>query len=373
MLENLQWDVFCKVIDNHGDIGFCWRLCADLAAHGQHVRLWANDASALGWMAPHKTLSIQVLPYPNANDQARVQAVLAQRMSDVVVETFGCEIAPEFIAQCAYLSSISGKNPLWINLEYLSAESYVERCHAKPSPVLQGAAQGWHKWFFYPGFTPATGGLLREKNLTQRQAAFDPVQWRKKNGLPAQGRFVSLFCYEPAALQGLLRQWSRQGMDGATVHLLVSAGRAAKAVAEVTELCPQEDGLLNIVYLPWLSQIDFDHLLWACDLNFVRGEDSLVRALWAGKPWVWQIYPQDDQAHVAKLQAFLTTMQAPADLQDLHTLWNAAQAPSNATPAYNITAEKLTRWQLHAQTVRARLQQQEDLATQLLQFAYKNR
>jgi hypothetical protein len=48
----LQWDVFCRVIDNFGDIGVCWRLATQLAGQGQRVRLWVDDASALAWMAP---------------------------------------------------------------------------------------------------------------------------------------------------------------------------------------------------------------------------------------------------------------------------------------------------------------------------------
>ncbi|MEO7887531.1 MAG: elongation factor P maturation arginine rhamnosyltransferase EarP, partial [Polaromonas sp.] len=47
MNRSLQWDIFCKVIDNFGDIGVCWRLAADLASRGHKVRLWVDDASAL--------------------------------------------------------------------------------------------------------------------------------------------------------------------------------------------------------------------------------------------------------------------------------------------------------------------------------------
>jgi hypothetical protein len=37
----------------------------------------------------------------------------------------------------------------------------------------------------------------------------------------------------------------------------------------------------------------------------VRGEDSFVRAQFAGKPFIWDIYPQDIDAHLKKLDAFL--------------------------------------------------------------------
>ena len=31
----MLWDLFCRVIDNHGDLGVCWRLARDLAARGE--------------------------------------------------------------------------------------------------------------------------------------------------------------------------------------------------------------------------------------------------------------------------------------------------------------------------------------------------
>lgn len=139
----------------------CWRAAADLASRGQRVRLWMDDASALAWMAPRPHpagLSMHGWP-TQAQD-------IPQAVGDVVIEAFGCEIPPPFLA------AIARRAPLWINLEYLSAEDYVERCHRLPSPLMSGPAAGLTRWFFYPGFTAATGGLLREPDLAARQAAF---------------------------------------------------------------------------------------------------------------------------------------------------------------------------------------------------------
>ena len=94
----------------------------------------------------------------------------------------------------------------------------------------------------------------------------------------------------------------------------------------------------------WLQQPDFDHLLWAGDLNFVRGEDSLVRALWAGAPFVWQIYPQDDGAHHVKLEAFLDWLGAPPSLRQFHRSWNGFG--SAALPA--LDAATLARMARHS-------------------------
>ncbi len=66
-----------------------------------------------------------------------------------------------------------------------------------------------------------------------------------------------------------------------------------------------EQGALEVQYLPFLPQHKYDDLLASCDLNFVRGEDSFVRAQLAGRPLVWHIYPQAEDAHLTKLQAFL--------------------------------------------------------------------
>jgi uncharacterized repeat protein (TIGR03837 family) len=378
MNHSMQWDIFCKVIDNFGDIGVCWRLAADLASRGHRVRLWADDASALAWMAPGGCRGVRVLHWAEPLDLQ--EANLTQQPSDVMVEAFGCDIAPEFIASCARAVSAGELKPLWINLEYLSAEPYVERCHAMPSPVQSGPAAGWTKWFFYPGFTEATGGLLRESDLADRQARFDRSAWLAAQGLPPSGeKRVSLFCYEPPALASLLAQLAQHGLDGQPARLLVAAGRAENAVKAAfnEEICLQrnKDGLgqLSISYIPLLTQRDYDHLLWACDLNFVRGEDSLVRALWAGQAFVWQIYPQHDDAHLTKLHAFLERLDAPPSLRAFHIHWNARTACGEATgsPAPDLT--DLPGWQSWARSIGSRLMGQDDLCTRLLHFVAKNR
>lgn len=380
-MNRSQWDIFCTVIDNFGDIGVCWRLACDLAARGHTVRLWVDDAAALGWMAPAGCEGVRVLPWPQGGKPLDLQAAgFAQNPPDVLVEAFGCEIAPEFIAACASGMRATGLKPVWINLEYLSAEAYVERYHAMPSPVQSGPAAGWTKWFFYPGFSDQTGGLLREPGLQERQARFDRAGWLKAQGIPWRGEtLASLFCYEPRALEALLAQFSRHGLQGNPVRLLVAAGRAAKAVRAIVEgqkgLQPIQDmeSLLSISYLPLLEQAEFDHLLWASDLNFVRGEDSLVRALWAGKPFVWQIYPQHDDAHLAKLDAFLDMLQAPPSLRAFHAAWNGKTAPEPAAGGPAPLPADWPAWQAAVLAARGRLTAQDDLSTRLLGFVAKKR
>ena len=363
------WDIFCRVIDNFGDIGVCWRLAVGLAARGQRVRLWVDDASALSWMAPEDA--------PNVEVKAWTQPISTDslEMGNVLVEAFGCEVAPEFIAAYANWTGARGLKGIWINLEYLSAEDFVERCHGLPSPVMQGPGAGLTKHFFYPGFTHATGGLLREPDLTERQTRFDRAAWLQHLGIQFNGeRLVSLFCYEPPALSELLEQLAN---DAQPTRLLVTAGRAAAAVKafinDKNRLQPPWNmrKQLSISYLPTLTQYDFDHLLWACDLNFVRGEDSLVRAMWANKPFVWQIYPQDDDAHHIKLDAFLDVLKAPNSLRVFHQVWNGA--PGSTEPNQpDLPPLSLVEWQQTVTQAQALQRQQDDLVTQIIRFALKN-
>jgi uncharacterized repeat protein (TIGR03837 family) len=366
----MRWDIFCKVIDNYGDIGVCWRLARQVAAHGQQARLWVDDASALAWMASGLTEGVDVRIWQG-------QPPLGLPPGDALIEAFGCDIEPHWV------QAVATADTAWINLEYLSAELYVERMHGLPSPVLSGPLAGWRKRFFYPGFTPASGGLLREPDLQQRQAAFQREAWLAAQGIrPEDGsQVISLFCYEPEALSSLLAQLERPderaGQEGQphTTHLLVTAGRAAAAVQAARAQNPSgadSPSRLRIHYLPRLSQDDYDHLLWACDLNFVRGEDSLVRALWAARPgpaarlqsipFVWQIYPQDDNAHHAKLRAFLDWMQAPSSLRAFHEAWNGMSMLP--LPRLNSRA-----WSETAQQASVRALEQKDLFSQLQAMA----
>jgi uncharacterized repeat protein (TIGR03837 family) len=343
------WDIFCRVIDNYGDIGVCWRLCNELAARGQTVRLIVDDASALEWMqsedAPNshsvRTELVEVLAWDQAHH--------IDKPADVVVEAFGCELPESYIAKMS-LKANTGVASQWINLEYLSAEPYAERNHLLPSPVMSGSGKGLVKTFFYPGFTNKTGGLLREADLSDRQARFDKAAWLKAQDIGWQAdrneRIVSLFCYEPKALSNLIEELKTSEQP---TLLLVTAGRANQAVKA---LQADSSRNLRIHYLPYLSHQDYDHLLWASDFNFVRGEDSLVRALWAGKPFVWQIYPQDDGAHHVKLDAFLDVYLANMDsetaahIRKSHYLWNGV----TKTAPESLIGIGLPRWQAASHT-----------------------
>jgi uncharacterized repeat protein (TIGR03837 family) len=333
----MQWDLFCRVIDNHGDLGVCWRLAADLGARGESVRLWIDDPTALAWMAPEGSRGVTVIRW--------LDTLPDLTPGDVVVEAFGCDPPPAFVERMAAV------RPVWVNLEYLSAEAYVERSHGLPSPVPWGC-----KWFFYPGFTAATGGLLREPHAVSPGAP----PWPELHVTPMRGeRCVSVFAYADAPLGALF-----DALDDRPTLLLLAAGASQAPALQALEGHPRRH--LRAHALPWLTQRDYDRLLHACDLNFARGEDSIVRAMWAGAPFVWHIYRQADQAHARKLDALLDRMDAGAAVRALWHAWNGLGDWPAELPEF-------TAWQDCCRHWRATLLVQSDLTSQLLQFAASKR
>jgi uncharacterized repeat protein (TIGR03837 family) len=130
-------------------------------------------------------------------------------------------------------------------------------------------------------------------------------------------------------------------------------------------------GALTVAVLPFLRQDDYDRLLWSCDINGVRGEDSFVRAQWAGRPLLWHIYPQQDAAHWAKLDAFLelycAALPAPAAAA-LAALWRSWNAGSAGGEAWRRFEPLLPLFKRHAQQWAQQLATRQELASALVHF-----
>ncbi len=308
-MRPLSWDIFCTVVDNYGDIGVCWRLARQLAGErGHSVRLWVDDLKSFARLCPDIDPGLEQQTCRDVEVWHWTKDFPGDvEPGDVVIEAFACTL-PESFIQAMATRSVA---PCWINLEYLSAEDWVIGCHGLPSP--HGALL---KYFFFPGFVPGTGGLLLEDGLLRERAAFQADEaartafWQGLGVPPpeADELRVSLFSYANGATRELLDAWA---VSDTPITCLVPEGTAPAALlAEEfggTQAAGRvfRRGALAVHILPFLSQPDYDRLLWACDLNFVRGEDSFVRAQWAGRPFVWHIYPQEEGAHHLKLEAFL--------------------------------------------------------------------
>lgn len=372
----MKLDLFCRVVDNYGDIGICWRLARQLVReHGVAVTLYVDDLASFRRICPPVDVAaerqqVEGVSVRHWRDQDGVYT--PDEVADIVVEFFAVDIPPGYIdamAQCQ-------PRPVWFNLEGLTAEEWVEGCHRLPSSQPQGLV----KHFFFPGFTEKTGGLLREAALEQQRLQFAPTPFLRQLGLtPAElaATKVSLFCYPHAPVSALFDAW-QQG--AAPVVCLVPEGVAADAVRAFTGGAGKAGevathGGLTLRVLPFVPQPDYDRLLWACDLNFVRGEDSFVRAQWAGKPFIWHIYPQDENLHHKKLRAFLQRYAAagalPA-LADFSLRWNGAPAGGDADDWSGVWSALAG--ECDTATARAAAWQQQmlahgDLAGNLLAFA----
>lgn len=361
---SLRWDLFCRVVDNHGDLGVCWRLACRLAALGQQVRLCIDDDRALAWMAPAASRPAAI--------ELRDWSPLAahEALGDVVVETFGGDLPTGWLERMA----ASTRPPPWIDVEYLSAEAYVERSHALPSPQSSGPGAGLTRWFFYPGFTQRTGGLLlNAADERDGHRLLDALGLGDAPGITT----ISLFGYARAPVDAAVARWRH----GRPTRLLACPGPTAQRLAAMLGVggepgSRRRTGALDIHWLPWLAQTGYDALLRTCDLNFVRGEDSFVQALASGRPFVWQLYPQDDGAHEAKLRAFLGLYLADApsslaaELRAAFAAWNLL--PNGAELSLP-PADAGSPWRHHAAVRRDALQAGQqalgDLGLRLYRYA----
>lgn len=328
LIELSSLTLFCRVIDNFGDIGICFRLARQLAAeHHLDVTLWVDDLVSFQRICPElsttasqqKIQGIEVIHWVDQTGAGEPHEV-----ADIVIEFFGCELP------VAYVTAMRQRQrpPVWINLEGLSAEDWVEGCHTLPSPQ-----SGLTKYFFYPGFTSATGGLLLETGLLSQREQFRRRSDASEDFLSRLGvtpaefaaTRISLFCYPDAPIEELFKVWQNSSTP---ITCLVPEGVASTVLRRWTGAAGSAThGALTVRIIAFLAQTDYDQLLWSCDINFVRGEDSLVRAHWAQQPLIWNIYAQEHALHHKKLRAFLerSGMRAHCLPQDaLHLAWNGA-------------------------------------------------
>ena len=432
-----RWDIFCKIVDNYGDIGVCWRLALQLRVeHGLQIRLWIDDLEA----------AQKIIPILNIDENRQVFEEITilkwnaesdfSQAAEVVIEAFACGLPT------AYLAAMARQQSKWVNLEYLSAETWVDDFHGKPSPQTNGLT----RYFYFPGFTEATGGLIREASIeaplqshtNPRPQAGEGARQRGRGAVyvdlddaplsnlsPASGREafmvneletsnavrpshfssqftglenwgrplrsvfdegqelaegqeilkISLFCYPNAPIKDL---FTTLQANNHAVLVYVPASSILPNIADFFGVDTVDAGdyfsrgNLHVHIFPFLSQADYDQLLSDCDVNFVRGEDSWVRAVWAGKPFIWQPYFQDENVHIKKLNAFLDLFYAHLNVKEIvceaHRCWSVGQLPKPFLHAY---LEHLSAISSYTLQQSQQLAKQQDLAAKLVIFCNK--
>lgn len=369
LMKEKSWDIFCKVVDNFGDIGVCWRLAKQLQhEHNIRVRLFVDRLD----VARHILVGLENLA---EQDYGGVQIIRWQEDTEyrlpasVVIETFACGLPDAYLA-------LMDRHTLWVNVDYLSAESWVSGFHG-----LNGQHQEttYTRHFYFPGFLESTGGLFREQALLTKRNVFqqsdnDQAAFWQQLGIQDNKQLkISLFSYENAPVEQLLQTIAENGPATTVLmphqaHIPTSLfGNQDFVAGDVLTI-----GHLALHVLPFLSQDTYDQLLWACDINFVRGEDSWLRAIWAGRPFVWQPYWQIDDAHLVKLNAFVDLFYEDAafkkDIFQLHRSWSTGRFPSNTWRTYLDTLEVV-----HdaVQKRTTQLAEQATLASKLVAFCEK--
>lgn len=349
-----RWDIFCKVVDNFGDIGVCWRLARQLQSeHAIAVRLWVDDLQVAQRLIPILDLTLTVQQVEGVYIAHWCEQADFSGAAEVVIEAFACGLPQP------YLSAMQSQRVKWVNLEYLSAEPWVEGFHVQSSPQPNGLI----RHFYFPGFTAATGGLIRECNL--------PSLGSSKM---LSAHKVSLFCYPHAPIASLLGAMATGSQPlycyvPATTILPQVADFFEKKILQIGQIIQR--GALTIEVLPFLSQAEYDQLLATCDINFVRGEDSWVRAIWAGKAFIWQPYLQEEDAHLPKLNAFVALYyqampeQQRKVVEAMHMAWLEAEFPASVWHDYLSTWPSIA---LVSQQASQALSTQPDLASKLVIF-----
>jgi len=310
-------DIFCNVIDNFGDAGFVYRFAREfrLAHPCCRVRVFIDDLATLKSIVPALNADI---PYQDYNGITYIRSqiltpelVETLGVPDVLIEAFGC-IIPDCVLNVAALHT-----KLHINLEYLSAESWVDNYHLKIS--LNGYAV-MKKFFYMPGFTASTGGILIDTHIEHNRTMLQRLRYEYLARIiapynctftsPNTCLFGSVFTYTrnfDALLQGCID-------TGKDVCLLVFGEKSKTGMlqsaffARAQQLLPDyfRYNQIHILFMPFLPQQQYDELLCTMDFNIVRGEDSLVRAILAHKPFIWNAYLQVNKYQQVKVSALLT-------------------------------------------------------------------
>ena len=376
-----RWDVVCKVVDNFGDAGVSWRLARQLAAeHALDVTLWLDRLPALAPLARGVSPALSVQTVDGVTIRTLAEPAGGFDPADVVIDAFGGGLPDGYVAAIATRAT----PPQWFVLEYLSAEPWVDGAHGLASPHPQWPIA---RRFWFPGYTARSGGLLRERDLFARRDAFrsDPGElaalWSTL-GVPAPAADetrVSLFCYANSALPALFDAWAE---GDAPIVCVVPEGVATGAIdawaggsVPHARGKPLLRGRLELHAIPFVDQDTYDRLLWACDVNFVRGEDSFVRAQWAARPFLWHLYPQQDGAHFAKLVAFLDRYTAglgdaaATAIRRLMRAWNGDAAAGSVAPAWLDFASARPQLSTHGEAWAAALATRPDLASTLVKAA----
>ena len=324
-LRDANIDIFCQVVDNFGDAGFSFRLARALKMRrvDRQIRLFINELHALGHLVPELDINraqqnIEGVDIIIINDQL-VKRIQHLQFASLVIESLASPV-PEVFRKQVYSQS-----QLILILEHLTAEPEFEAMHGLAAPTGYPVP----RYMINQGFTAKSAGILIEDNFqeTIQSVAGKQLKWRQKwlkpytDVLPFEPETIktgSLFSYDHD-LSALLRDLQTE--QEPTILFVLgdlsqqSVRQALLHEKEAVWLKPDVAGLgeVYLLFPEMFSQKDYDLLLITMDFNLVRGEESLARAILAGKPFLWQAYDQGDNYQLVKVNALLKVLEHYAE------------------------------------------------------------
>ena len=337
--------LLCKVVDNFGDIGVVYRLARALSEllDPPDLRLVVDDLEAFRSLEP---LVDAGLDYQSVRgwevfrwrETEAAEKAFRAKPPSVVIECFACG-RPDWLEALLFDAplfddpQISARDCLLVDLEYLTAEAYAEDFHRMPSLTRSATV---HKAMFLPGFTAKTGGLILDKSFMSSRARATSLEGRLElrrellsGALAASARalppdaaerfWTCVFTYERdyssivadlAAFAEGRTMGGRPCVAPRPILVLAAAGKSQACFSSAWERAGRPFPLLE---LPFLPQESWDRFLLASDFSIVRGEDSWSRGALAGRPFLWQAYPQDERYQMVKVEAFLERLRPHFD------------------------------------------------------------
>lgn len=339
---SMEITVLCKVVDNFGDIGVVFRLCRALSELKKNleIRLVVSNLDSFAKISKgiDSTKTFQEFrgwKVFDWNDNALCKKEFSKNPPEFILECFQCG-RPEWLEELLFSPQFN-LNVQIVNVEYLTAESWADDFHLLKSGTRSAKIK---KINFMPGFTKKTGGLILDKNfmycLSEKKFALNLVKqnlYKKILSEDFSDSFKILIFSYPKNFDFLASAIKEFSFLKKIIVFVASGAGADSAKISLKKF------KVDFVCLPFMQQEVWDAFLSLMDFSFVRGEDSFSRCCLFGNPFIWNIYPQEEEFHIVKLNAFLQKIKIP-QIEKFSFLYNRNFKASCCPESLEILEEK---------------------------------
>lgn len=339
---SMEITVLCKVVDNFGDIGVVFRLCRALSELKKNlkIRLVVSNLDSFAKISKgiDSTKTFQEFrgwKVFDWNDSALCKKEFSKNPPEFILECFQCG-RPEWLEELLFSPQFN-LNVQIVNVEYLTAESWADDFHLLKSGTRSAKIK---KINFMPGFTKKTGGLILDKNfmrcLSEKKFALNLVKQNLDKKILSEDfsdSFKILIFSYPKNFDFLASAIKEFSFLKKIIVFVASGAGADSAKISLKKF------KVDFVCLPFMQQEVWDAFLSLMDFSFVRGEDSFSRCCLFGNPFIWNIYPQEEEFHIVKLNAFLQKIKIP-QIEKFSFLYNRNFKASCCPESLEILEEK---------------------------------